>query len=52
MSLGLIIYIILFSVVISTLIMGYVLSERFPNSKLYKFWKKHITSDIDMDKFN
>lgn len=49
MSLGLIIYIILFSVVISTFIMGYVLSSRFPNSKLYKFWKKHITSDIDMD---
>ena len=52
MSIALIIYIILFSLVISTFIMGYVLSERFPNSKLYKFWKKHITSDIDMDKFN
>ena len=49
MSLALIIYIISFSVVISTFIMGYVLSKRFPNSKLYKFWKKHITSDIDMD---
>jgi hypothetical protein len=47
MSLGLIIYIISFSAVISTFIMGYVLSERFPNSKLYKFWKKHIMDEVD-----
>ena len=52
MSIALIIYIILFSVVISTFIMGYVLSKRFSNSKLHKFWKKHITDDIDMDNFN
>jgi hypothetical protein len=52
MSLGLIIYVILFSVVISTFIMGYILSKRFPNSKLHKFWKKHIIGDVDMDEFN
>jgi hypothetical protein len=52
MSLGLTIYVVLFSVVISTFIIGYVLSERFPNSKLYKFWNKHIIGDVDMDEFN
>ena len=53
MSLGLIIYIISFSVVISTFIMGYVLSEKFPNSKLYRFWKKHIMDEeVEEDNFN
>lgn len=52
MSLGLIIYIILLSVVVSIFVMEYVLSQKFPNSKLHKFWKKHIICDVDMDEFN
>ena len=52
MSLSLIIYIILLSLVVSIFIMGYILSEKFPNSKLYKFWKKHIMDEIDEDEFN
>ena len=52
MSLPLIVYTILLSVVVSVFIMGYILSERFPNSKLYKFWKKHIMDEVDEDEFN
>jgi hypothetical protein len=51
MSLALVIYIILFSLVISTFLVGYLLCVKFPNSKLYKFWNKYIISDIDMDEF-
>ena len=51
MSLSLIIYIILLSLVVSIFIMGYILSEKFPNSKLYKFWKKHIIDEVE-DEFN
>ena len=52
MSISLIVYIILLSVVVSIFIMDYILSKRFKNSKLYKFWKKHIIDNIDMDDFN
>lgn len=51
MKTSLIIYIIMFVLVVGTFISSYILLNKFPNSKLTKFWRKHIATDEDLEMF-
>lgn len=49
MKITLIVYIIMFLMVIGTFITSHVLFNYFPNSKLTKFWRKHVVTDEDLE---
>ena len=45
----LIVYTIMFVIVVGTFITSNILFNKFPNSKLTKFWRKHIITDEDLE---
>ena len=45
----LIIYVIMFIIIIGTFVTTHILFNKFPNSKLTNFWKKHIVTDEDLE---
>jgi hypothetical protein len=49
MKIFFIIYAIMFVIVIGTFITTHILFNKFPNSKLTNFWRKHIVTDEDLE---
>ena len=45
----LIVYAVMFVIVIGTFITTHILFNKFPNSKLTNFWRKHIVTDEDLE---
>jgi hypothetical protein len=44
-----IIYVVIFLITIGTFAISHLLFSKFPNSKLTKFWRKHIVTDEDLE---
>jgi hypothetical protein len=44
-----IVYTVMFLLVIGTFLMTHLLFNKFPNSNLTKFWRKHIVTDEDLE---
>lgn len=49
MKIALIIYVIMFVIVVGTFVTSHILFNKFPNSKITKFWRKHIVTDEDLE---
>ena len=45
----LIVYAVMFVIVIGTFITTHILFNKFTNSKLTNFWRKHIVTDEDLE---
>ena len=44
-----VVYVTMFVIVIGTFVTSNILFSKFPNSKLTKFWRKHIATDEDLE---